>query len=253
MRRLIPVIASALLLAGCGSSDDGTSSASGPLVVSAAASLQKAFSQYGGQFEGGKTRFSFAGSDELAAQIRQGVTPDVFASANTKLPDQLYSDGKVEKPVVFAGNRLVLAVPADGGQVTSLADVEKPGVKLAVGSKTVPVGSYTQKVLGRLPAAQRKAVLANVRSEEPDVKGIVGKLTQGAVDAGFVYVTDVTATQGKLKAIDLPSSAQPTVAYGVAVVKGAKHPEAAKRFIDGLLHGDGQQALQAAGFLPPPQ
>ena len=44
-----------------------------------------------------------------------------------------------------------------------------------------------------------------MRSNEPDVKGIVGKLTQGAVDAGFVYVTDVNAAGDALTAIELPA------------------------------------------------
>jgi molybdate transport system substrate-binding protein len=256
-RLALVATAAVLALSACGS-EDGTGSsasggdASGPLVVSAAASLQSAFARYGQEFGDGKTRFSFAGSDELAAQIQQGVKPDVFASANTTLPQQLFSAGKVEKPTIFAGNRLVLAVPANRAKVATLRDTEKPGVKLAVGSKTVPVGSYTRKVLSGLPGAEQRAVLGNVRSEEPDVKGIVGKLTQGAVDAGFVYVTDVRAADGQLKAIDLPASLQPTVAYGVAVVKGAKHPVLARRFIAGLTRGDGQRALHAAGFLPPP-
>jgi molybdate transport system substrate-binding protein len=244
-------------VAACGSDQTASSSSSsatqsGPLVVSAAASLQDAFTQYAKRFGDGKTRFSFAGSDELAAQIERGVRPDVFASANTTLPDRLYSAGDVEKPKLFAGNRLVLAVPAHSDKVRSLADLERSGVKLAIGSQSVPIGAYTRKVVGRMPASERKAVLANVRSEEPDVKGIVGKLTEGAVDGGFVYATDVAATHGELKAIDLPASLQPTVAYAAAVVKGAKHPQAARRFIDGLLHGDGQRALEAAGFLPPP-
>jgi molybdate transport system substrate-binding protein len=153
---------------------------------------------------------------------------------------------------VFAGNRLVLAVPADGTRVSSLADLERDGVTLAIGSKDVPIGSYTRTVLGKLPASRSKAILANVRSEEPDVGGITGKLTQGAVDAGFLYASDVRATDDKLKAIELPDALQPTVAYGVAVVKGAKHPAQAKAFIAGLLDGAGAQALEDAGFLPPP-
>jgi molybdate transport system substrate-binding protein len=236
------------VLTGCGG---GTSSGSSePLVVSAASSLQDAFTAYGHEF--GKVRFSFAGSDELAAQIRQGVKPDVFASANTKLPDALYRAGLVQRPTVFAGNRLVLAVPADHPKVTSLAGVERPGATLAIGSAAVPVGAYTRQVLSALPAAQRHAVMGNVRSEEPDVKSIVGKLTQGAVDAGFVYVTDVKATHGKLRAIALPARLKPSAAYGVAVVRGAPHAAAARRFIAGLLDGDGRRQLHTAGFLPPP-
>ena len=247
MRTISAALAVLLLaLAGCGGSDDDT------LTVSAAASLKNALTRYGGEFEDAKARFSFAGSDELAAQIRKGGKPDVFASANTKLPDELYKEGLVEKPVTFAGNRLVLAVPAEGSDVASLKDVERAGTTLAIGSETVPVGSYARAVLAKLPESESSKILKNVRSEEPDVAGIVGKLTQGAVDAGFVYISDVRATDGKLKAIELPDDLQPAVAYGVAVVDGAKHPAAAKKFIAGLLDGAGAQALIDAGFEPPP-
>ncbi len=239
-----------LPLAGCG--EDGGAPGDPPLTVSAAASLKKAFTAYGREFQAADARFSFAGSDELAAQIRQGVKPDVFAAANTKLPDQLFAEGLVEKPTVFAGNRLVLAVPAEGGKVTSLTDLERQGVTVAIGAPSVPVGSYTRTVLGKLPASRSRAFMANVRSEEPDVAGIVGKLTQGAVDAGFVYVSDVRGTDGKLETIELPDEVQPSVAYGVAVVKGAKQPAQAKAFIDGLVSGLGQQQLEAAGFEPLP-
>ena len=239
--------AGALALAGCGGNGDDT------LTVSAAASLKTALARYGGEFEDAKTRFSFAGSDELAAQIRKGAKPDVFASANTELPDELYDEGLVERPVTFAGNRLVLAVPAssDAG-IASLRDIEKAGTTLAIGSESVPVGSYTRTVLTKLPESESSKILENVRTQEPDVGGIVGKLTQGAVDAGFVYISDVRATDGKLKAIELPEALQPTVAYGVAVVRGAKNGDAAKAFVDGLLDGDGKQALDDAGFEPPP-
>ena len=246
MRR-IALLACLAVVAGCGGSSSDSDKPE--LTVSAAASLKTAITNY--RFDAATVRTSFAGSDELAAQIRQGVKPDVFASANTKLPDELYKEGLVEKPVVFAANQLVLAVPADG-TVTGLDDLAKPGVTIAMGSESVPVGSYTRKVLDGLPKEQREAILANVRSNEPDVAGVVGKVAQGAVDAGFVYVTDVEATGGELKGIDLPADLEPQVAYGVAVVKGAKHPEQAKQFVDGLLKGAGRDALDQAGFLPPP-
>ena len=237
---------------GCGGGDEGNGGKP-QLPVSAATSLKRAFTAYGERFPGASARFSFAGSDALAAQIEQGVRPDVYAAANTKLPSQLYAKGLVNKPTVFARNRLVLAVPAEGARVASVADLERGGVKLAIGSKDVPVGSYTRAVLDKLPAAQSKAILANVRSEEPDVAGITGKLTQGAVDAGFLYISDVRGAGGRLKAIELPSGSQPVVAYGVAVVKGAKQPAQARAFIAGLLHGAGARALDAAGFEPPPR
>jgi molybdate transport system substrate-binding protein len=246
MRRVL--VLACLAAAACG----GSSSKS-TLTVSAATSLKSAFTAYGDDFSGAKVRSSFAGSDELAAQIRQGVKPDVFASANTTLPEALYQAGLVEKPTVFTANRLVLALPASGAKVRGIEDLAKPGTTIAMGSATVPVGSYTRKVLSKLPAGESKAILANVRSNEPDVGGVVGKVAQGAVDAGFVYVTDVKAADGKLRAIDLPDDLQPQVSYGVAVVKGAKHPDQAKAFIQGLVSGDGRKRLEAAGFLPPPR
>ncbi len=253
----------ALTLVGCGSSTSssgstgsapaGSASAGKPdLTVSAAASLKSALTQYGHQFSQANTRFSFAGSDLLAAQIEQGVEPDVFAAANTKLPEALYAKGLTSKPVTFAANRLVLAVPAGSSKVRTLADIEKPGVTLAIGSGTVPIGTYTRTVLAKLGPALNAKVLANVRSDEPDVTGIVGKLTQGAVDAGFTYVTDVQATKGKLTAIALPARLQPVVAYAVAIVKGTAHRAQAEAFISGLLRGAGRADLTMAGFLPPP-
>src|SRR5438067_2172751 len=189
-RRLIAAGLVALVLGGCGSSDKSSSvSGSGStgggkpnLTVSAAASLKAAFGAYGQQFSQATVRYSFAGSDMLAAQIEQGVKPDVFASANTKLPDMLYAKGLVSKPVTFAANKLVIAVPANSTKVETLTDLEKPGVTIAIGSATVPIGAYTRKVLAKVGGSASK-ILANVRSEEPDVSGIVGKLTQGAVDA----------------------------------------------------------------------
>jgi molybdate transport system substrate-binding protein len=250
MRRLGTAVlaAAAALLAGCGGGGKGKPE----IKVSAATSLKAAFTSYGAGLKDSKPSFSFAGSDMVAAQIQQGAKPDVFASANSKLPDALYAKGLVEKPVKFATNSLVLAVPAGDGKVHSLADLTKPGVEIAIGSPTVPIGTYTRQVLAGLGPSQSKAILANVRSNEPDVGGVVGKLTQGAVDAGFVYVTDVRAAGDKVSAIELPPSLEPNVVYEAAVVKGTKHAKQAASFIAGLLHGAGRSDLLAAGFRPPP-
>jgi molybdate transport system substrate-binding protein len=250
LARTLPLLL-VVLCAACGS--DGGGAASEPtLTVSAASSLQSAFDAYAKQFPQADVKAQFAGSDELAAQITQGVKPDVYAAANTSLPQQLHAKGLVGKPRVFAGNELVLAVPADGAKVHGLGDLAEAGVTIATGADSVPVGAYTKQVLDRLGTVQERGILANVRSQEPDVKGVVGKITQGAVDAGFVYRSDVRAADGKLRAIALPARLRPKVAYGVAVVTGAEHPALAQRFVDGLVEGKGQQALRAAGFLPPP-
>jgi molybdate transport system substrate-binding protein len=252
MRLAAVAAAIALLAAGCGEKSEPTAGGAQTLTVSAAASLKDALDGYAHDFPDAAVKAQFAGSDELAAQIQQGITPDVYAAANTTLPQQLYSKGLVERPRVFAGNELVLAVPARGGKVHGLADLGHKGVTIAIGSKAVPVGSYTQQVLDRIGGAQERAILGNVRSEEPDVKGVAGKLIQHAVDAGFVYRSDVKAAAGRLRAIALPARLRPKVAYAAAVVKGARQPVLARRYVDGLVSGRGQDALRAAGFLPPP-
>jgi molybdate transport system substrate-binding protein len=248
VRRLVAALSICLMaggVTGCGS--DG-----GELRVSAAASLRSAFEQYAdAAFPADEIDQSFAGTDQLAAQIEQGATPDVFASANTEYPEALYEKGLLEKPVVFARNRLVLAVPADSG-INSLGEVGRPGVTLVVGDPKVPIGLYTRQVLARLPSSERDEILGNVRSQEPDVSSIVGKLTQGAADAGFVYVTDVRAAGSGVRAIALPGALQPEVAYGIGVLSHAPDPELARRFVRGLEPGGpGARFLRQAGFLPP--
>jgi molybdate transport system substrate-binding protein len=250
MKRIAVIAAVAAGLAGCGGGGGGSGGgkASKPLTVSAAASLKTAFLKYHGG-----NRYSFAGSDVLAAQIKAGARPDVYAAANPKFPQQLFKAGLIDKPIVFARNRLVIAVPAAGkSKVKSLADLAKPGITIAAGSASVPIGSYTRQVLGRLPRAEAKKIFANIRSNEPDVSGVVGKVSQRAVDAGFVYVTDVKAAGGTLASIDLPAKLQPRVAYAAAVVKGSKLHHKASGFVKGLLIGRGRGALLAAGFEPPP-
>jgi molybdate transport system substrate-binding protein len=246
--------AAALALAACGDDDNEATAGAGEkprLVVSAAASMTEALESCGPEFQDATVRLQFAGSDELAAQIRQGLKPDVYAAANTTLPDELYQEGLLSRPVEFATNTFVLAVPNDS-DIQSLDDLTKSGVKIAIGAEDVPIGSYTRETLAKLPKRREQAILDNVRSNEPDVKGIIGKLTQGAADAGFVYVTDVNATGGDLEAVELPAELRPEVTYGAGVVDGAEQPERAQEFVDQLVDGPCADALEEAGFGPAP-
>ena len=231
-------------LAGCGGGGRPA------LTVLAASSLEEALEAYDGSFAGAAVRSSFAGSDQLAAQVRQGAPADVFASADTGYPAALRREGLAEKPVVFARNRLVVIASADGS-VRSLADLARPGTSIAIGDPSVPVGRYTRAVLARLAAPRRAAILANVRSEEPEAGSVVAKVADGAAEAGFVYVTDARAAAGQVRQVPIPPRLQPDVAYAAAVLASAPHPALAHRYLSGLLRGAGAADLRRAGFLPP--
>jgi molybdate transport system substrate-binding protein len=246
MRLFLLFVFALLAFAGCGGGSDEAT-----LTVLGASSLTEALGKYGDSFAGAKVRSSFAGSDQLAAQIKQGAKADVFASADTDYPAELHREGLVGKPVVFARNRLVVVVPKGSG-INSLDDLARPGTKVVVGDPSVPVGAYTREVLGRLPTGEREGILANVRSEEPEVTAVLAKVANGAADAGFVYVTDAKTVAGEVDTVAVPPRLQPDVAYAAAVLSDSDEPELAQRYLQGLLHGRGADDLREAGFLPPP-
>ena len=242
MRPRNPVLAVAaltVLVGGCGGGSNGSSS---DLTVFAPSSLREAFPKIDA-----RPTYNFAGSDQLAAQIRQGAPADVFASASAKYPTELNAEGVVEQPVTFASNRLVLVVPtANPAGIRSFKDVAKKGVKLVVAGKGVPVGDYTRTVLDNL---ELSGALDNVVSNEQDVRGVLGKVTLGEADAGFVYVTDATQAAGKVTVLDIPADAQPPVAYQIAVVAKSRNKDAARAFIARVTSEAGKATLAEAGFI----
>ena len=244
MRRAAALLAVALLAASCAGDEEGAAAELDGLTVFAAASLTEVFEEIAPN-----VTFNFAGSDELATQIREGAPADVYAAASPRYPVELLAEGLIEEPQIFATNRLVLIVPADSpAGIESVDDLTADGVKLVVGAEGVPVGDYTRTAL---EAMGRTDVLENVVSNEEDVKGVVGKITSGAADAGFVYVTDARAAGDDVRAFELPKDAQAVVRYPIAVVADSENAEAAQEFVDLVLGEDGQQALADAGFGPP--
>jgi molybdate transport system substrate-binding protein len=218
----------------------------GGITVYAAASLTDVFPKIDK-----RPRYSFGASSTLAAQITQAAPADVFASANTTIPAQLFAKRLVQRPVAFTRNRLVLVVPTSNpAGIQSLYDLKKPGVKLVIAAPTVPAGTYARKVLVRLGLA---SVLANVVSQESDVRSVVSKVALGEADAGFVYSTDARTVPGKVTEIKVPASAQPQVSYAIAVVAASRNKAAAQQFVNEVLSKAGQRKLQAAGFLAVPK
>lgn len=252
----LAVIGGVALLAGCG----GSSGGSGGLRVLAAASLTDVFPTLATAFAqangGVKVSFEFAGSDALATQIEEGAQADVYAAASAKFPTKLAGEGRIGKPMPFATNTLVLAVPSGSSKVADLKSVSTPGVKLLVGAVGVPVGDYTRTVLTALDRTEgtgwSAAVLKNVVSQEQSVKSIVAKLQTGDADAGFVYTTDIKAAAGKLTPIAIPQSAKPSATYPIAVVTSSKAKGLAQKWVGFVVSTEGQKILTDAGFGPAP-
>lgn len=215
-----------------------------PITVYAAASLTDVFPKIDST-----NRYSFGGSNTLAAQIEQGAPADVFASANTSLPRGLHAKGLCSRPVVFTRNALVIVVPkSNPAAIRSIYSLAKPGVKLDIAASGVPVGSYTLHVLDNLNLSA--PVLKNVVSRETDVREVLSKVALGEADAGFVYATDAKTVPDRVTVIKLPARAKPRVRYGICVVGSSGDKRGARAFIRKTLSNAGQAQLLAAGFLP---
>jgi molybdate transport system substrate-binding protein len=235
--RPLAVLAAVLTLAGCGGGDDKG------VVVFAASSL----SGVAGEIDPGAEAV-FGGSNDLAAQIRDGANADVFLSASAKPLTALRAKGLVEPPAVFASNRLVIIVPAKNtAEVNHIVDLTRAGVKLVLGAEGVPIGDYARE---SLELAGLGAALENVVSLEEDVKGVVSKVALGEADAGIVYATDVAAAGDDVLSYPISDYFQPKIRYYAAIVSPGS--AAAEHYVDKLLGPEGQAVLRNAGFQPPP-
>lgn len=241
-----------LVLAGCGGGDQ---SGGGDITVLAAASLTDAFTQIGEDFEArgdAAVRFSFGPSDALGQQVVQGSPADVFASASGRWMDFVEEEGAgVTGRADFARNTPVVIVPADNpAGISSLEDLARDGVRLVLAAESVPIGDYAREILANAGIADE--VLANVVSNEEDVKAVVQKVVLGEADSGIAYATDVTPeVADRIARIDIPQDVNVIATYPIAVLADSSHPVTARAFVEFVLAADGQATLQAHGFLPP--
>src|SRR5712691_459469 len=266
MRRfaLTIVALAAIAVAGCSSSSSsstasgsGSSSApaasstsaaqTGTITVFAASSLKEAFTQLGKQFEaanpGDTVQFSFGASSTLATQITNGAPADVFASASTKNMDQVVTAGDASGPRNFAKNIMGVAVPpSNPAKVTSVSELAKSSVKVALCQPAVPCGVVAAKVFKNAGITVKPVTL------QPDVKSVLTQVELGNVDAGVVYVTDVMAAGAKVKGVTIPANDEASTLYPIATISNSKYQSIAQAFVAYVLSSAGQQVLTAAGF-----
>ncbi len=252
----------ALVFAACGSDSTTTGDGlRGRVTVFAAASLTDAFQEIGRDFEseheGVDIVFSFGGSPTLRTQIEQGARADVFASADERQMDIAREKGLLGgTPLVFARNSLVIITPAaNRARLETPADLARPGLKLVIANQDVPAGEFARKALTALSsepaygAGFADRVLANVVSQESNVKQVVAKVELGEADAGIVYVSDVTPSVAPhLRTIELPARYRTAGSYMIAVLKDGADKPAANAFVDFVLSDRGQEVLRKHGF-----
>lgn len=276
MHKLLSTLLIGLALAACGQEPPTVSSAApkpttpspaaaiqGSLTIFAAASLTDAFNQIKSDVEAAnpnvKLTISYAGSPTLRTQLAQGARADVFASADMANMDGARADGAIEGlPSIFAHNKLTVVLPAGKPKIATLQDLAKPGMKIVIELPAVPAGAYSRQALDKMskdPAFGSDfsaKVLANVVSQEPDVKSVLSRIQLGEADAGMLYVSDVgtPAVKDKVKTIAIPDQFNVVADYPLAVVKDAPNPAAARAFITYVLSPPGQAALERNGLVP---
>jgi molybdate transport system substrate-binding protein len=269
MRRFVVTgaVLAAVAVAGCSSSSSsGSSSASAPaaagsssapaalpagtLTVLAAASLQGSFTQIGKQFEaahpGVTVKFSFGASSTLATEITSGAPADVFASAAPANMDTVVKADDAASPVDFAKNTAEVAVPpGNPAGVTSVQDLAKSSVKVALCEPQVPCGVLAAEVFKNVGITVKPVTL------QANVTATLTQVETGNVDAGMVYVTDVKGAGAKVKGIVIPASQNASTLYPIATVSSTKEAATAQAFVAYVLSPAGQQVLAAAGFQAP--
>jgi molybdate transport system substrate-binding protein len=223
----------------------------GEVKVFAASSLTEVFTAMGQAFEkknpGVKvvSNFNFAGSSTLAQQINEGAPADVFVSADEANMVKVESAGNAGDAVPIARNTLSLMVEKGNPKgITGLADLAKPGVTFAMCAPEVPCGTLGAAVMAKA------GVSATPKSQEPDVKAVVSRVTLGEVDAGIVYATDVKAAGDKAQGVSIDVAADPTVQaiYRIAVTKQAQNREVADAWVKFLRSDDSLQVFADYGF-----
>jgi len=250
--------AAAVTLTACSSSTPAASTTapgspapvSGTVTVLAAASLQDSFTTLGKQFEaahpGTQVKLSFGASSALAQQINQGAPADVFASAAPTNMKQVTDAGGASTPKNFVQNVMEIAIPpSNPAKVGGLADLARPGVKVALCQPQVPCGAVAAQVFKNAQVTVTPVTL------EQDVKSTLTKVQLNEADAGVVYTTDVKAAGAKVTGIPIPADVNASTEYPIAALSKAPNSAGAQAFVDYVLSPAGQTVLTAAGFEKP--
>lgn len=233
----------------------------GGIVVFAASSLTESFKELGEAFSKAnpkaKVTFNFAASSALATQINEAAAADVFASADLNQMKNVVDKGNANKSAVFAKNSPVVVVPKGSTTVATFNDLAKPGAKVVLAAPEVPIGRYSRDILkkasetGGISADFSDKALANLKSNEANVRAVLTKVQLGEADAGIVYRTDVAAAAGQVTVVEIPAAFNVVAEYPIATVKQSKNTAVAEAFVAFVRSSAGATILEKYGFGKP--
>jgi len=135
--------------------------------------------------------------------------------------------------------------PSNPAKVTSVNDLAKSSVKVALCQPQVPCGVVAAQVFKNTGITVKPVTL------QPDVKSVLTQVELGNVDAGVVYVTDVKAAGTKVTAVPISASDNASTTYPIATISSSKNQSIAQAFVAYVLSPQGQAVLSAAGFQGP--
>lgn len=219
------------------------------VLVSAAASLAPAFTEIAAAFErmhdSVTVDLNFGGSSTLREQIVNGAPVDVFASASPDAMNEVRAGvPHAVEPVTFATNTLAIAVPSGNpARITGLRDFADTARFIGLCAEVVPCGAYAKALF------ERAGIVPSVDTHEPDVRSLVTKIALGEIDAGIVYRTDITASNGALEAISIAPEFNIAATYPIAVVNPSSPMAVA--FVAFVQSTTGRGILHRYGFTTP--
>jgi len=258
------VLLAAIIVAGC-TTEQPKPEQKTDLTVFAAASLTGVLNEMAKDYEashpGVHLVYNFDGSQNLRTQIEQGAYADLFLSANTAQLYPLRDKGLMDNSTVgmFAKNKLAVITPASNpGNITTLSDLARPGTRIVIGTKDVPVGNYVRQILKKMEndtaygPSYNTSVLGNVISEETVVTAVVTKVQLGEADAGIVYVTDITPeNRAQFKILTIPDQYNVIAEYPAGMLTSSQQKEEATAFLAYLKGEKGRATLDKYGFAMP--
>lgn len=241
--------------AGCSRQSASSQRANAPeIIVAAAADLIPAFEELGKQFEqdtGIKITFDFGSTGALTKEIENGAPVDLLAAANIEYIEALEREGLIlpETKALYARGRITIWTRADSAlKIERVEDLARPEVRrVAIANpEHAPYGKAARQAL------QSAGVWATVEPKlvfGENVRQTLQYAETGNADAAITALS--LSVQSKGRWILVPEELHKPLDQALAVIKGSKQQEQARRFAEFINSAQGRAIMRHYGFILP--